>query len=199
MKLLFAGPDRDLLMTYKKLLEREGYEVTTAFDGVQTVEKLRGEPFGLIILDRRIPRVSCREVLIAVEAAKMPSILLLDGRLTPAELLSDVSACSYMRFPFFPHELLQRTAEVLERASSDEVLNVCGVEIITNKFRSRDGTRFTNEEINIIKASLAGKSTDIHGMSSYVNAINNKLEKLGKGSRIQYILDNGYRLVNSNE
>ena len=199
MKLLMAAPDRDLLMTYKKLFELDSYEVTTAFDGTQVVNKLSENTADFVILDRTLPRVDHSVVMKLIHEKKLPVIVLLRRKVTPQILLSSETACSYMNFPFFPGELREKVAEVREMAECNEMLSAGGLDITVKDFACKEGVRFTCEEINVLKALTKNESFDVRPISSYINSLNNKFERLKKSARIKYIMNEGYRLVNEYE
>ena len=54
-RILVIEDDRALLRSMKVVLEREGYEVNTAEDGVIGLELFDAEPFNLIITDLLMP------------------------------------------------------------------------------------------------------------------------------------------------
>ena len=61
-KVLIVEDDANLLAALKYNLEREGYEVATAVDGIEAVEIARKWKMGLIILDVMLPKLSGFEV-----------------------------------------------------------------------------------------------------------------------------------------
>ena len=199
MRILLAAPDRDLLMTYKRLFELDSYTVTAVFDVPQAAVHIGEQRFDLAIVDRSLPRGGSKEILKRLNEKEIPSVLLIEHKITPNDLLEYSAASSYMSYPFFPYELKERAAEVLEKAGSKETLSVGESEINVSKFRSSDGTRFTNEEINILRAIKNGDKFDVRHISSYINALNNKFERMKKKTRVKYVLNEGYRLVNENE
>jgi CheY-like chemotaxis protein len=56
-KILLADDDPDVAEVVSMLLEDEGYEVVTAKDGAETLEKIKLENPDLIILDLLMPHV----------------------------------------------------------------------------------------------------------------------------------------------
>lgn len=56
-KILLADDDPDVVEVVSILLEDEGYEVVTARDGAEALEKIKLENPDLIILDLLMPRV----------------------------------------------------------------------------------------------------------------------------------------------
>ena len=63
VKLLLVDDEIELLESGKKLLELSGYDVTTAQNGEQAIERLKVQDFDLAILDLNMPGVTGIEVL----------------------------------------------------------------------------------------------------------------------------------------
>lgn len=196
MRLLLAAPDRDLLLTYKKLLSLGGLDVTDVFDGPQLVGSIAENSFDLVILDRSLPRMDYSDAMRLISERGIPSIVLLPRKVTPKVLLEKPGASSYMNFPFLPSDLSSRIAQVSEKAASEKTLSVGGAEIEVSCFRASDGTPYSNEEINILTALKDNAPFSVPHISAYINALNNKFERMGKSARVKYVTDEGYRLVN---
>ena len=62
-KLLVIDDEPDLLAELKPLLERSGYEVATAIDGVDGLRKVETWQPDLLILDVMMPHLDGRELL----------------------------------------------------------------------------------------------------------------------------------------
>jgi DNA-binding response OmpR family regulator len=77
-KLLVIDDETDLLAELKPLLERSGYEVNTAINGHDGLEKIDSWQPDLLILDVMMPHLDGRELLRRVRAAQnwIPIILL---------------------------------------------------------------------------------------------------------------------------
>lgn len=57
-KILVVDDNRPLAEALADVFEAKGYTPTLAFDGVQAVEKVRGEHFDCVLMDVRMPRMS---------------------------------------------------------------------------------------------------------------------------------------------
>ena len=62
-KILIVEDDRLLATMYKQKFEKDGYEVSTAFDGVEGLKKIREEKPTLVLLDIMMPKMHGLEVL----------------------------------------------------------------------------------------------------------------------------------------
>jgi two-component system alkaline phosphatase synthesis response regulator PhoP len=99
-------------------LGMEGYEVVTALDGEQALEKLKQEKPDLIVLDIMMPKLDGYEVCKAIksdpETRQIPVILLsAKGRNVDQKMGFDVGADDYITKPFSPRKLVERINQLL--------------------------------------------------------------------------------------
>lgn len=116
MNILLADPDRDLLLCYTRLLEQEGHAVATAFDAAELFRLWDEAPRELVILDADLPRLSREKLAEKAAADRTPLLILGTGRSAPA--FPGGGTFPYLAFPFFPDDLLRRTAELLPRKTA---------------------------------------------------------------------------------
>lgn len=69
-KVLIADDSPLVLRMIEKMLAGSGYEVVTAHDGQEALERAAAERFGLIILDVMMPRMNGDEACRALKAAE---------------------------------------------------------------------------------------------------------------------------------
>jgi DNA-binding response OmpR family regulator len=125
-KLLVIDDEPDLLAELKPLLERAGYEVATANDGLDGLNKIDAWQPDLLILDVMMPHLNGRELLRRVRAAEnwTPVILLTKvGGTTDRALSLQEGADDYINKPFDPFELLARIQAVLRRTQQGQFVN----------------------------------------------------------------------------
>jgi two-component system alkaline phosphatase synthesis response regulator PhoP len=99
-------------------LGMEGYEVLTALDGEQALERVRSEKPDLIVLDIMMPKLDGYEVCRAVKSdpntRNIPVILLsAKGRNVDQKMGFDVGADDYITKPFSPRKLVERINSLL--------------------------------------------------------------------------------------
>ena len=99
-------------------LGMEGYEVLTALDGEQALEKARAEKPDLIVLDIMMPKLDGYETckrLKADDATKHIPVILLSakGRNVDQKVGFEVGADDYITKPFSPRKLVERINAVL--------------------------------------------------------------------------------------
>jgi len=65
--ILIVDDDPDILTLERKILEREGYRITFANDGMEAMEKLAEGQFDLVLLDIMMPGIDGFEVSRAIQ------------------------------------------------------------------------------------------------------------------------------------
>ena len=104
-------------------LGMEGYEVLTALDGEQALEKARAEKPDLIVLDIMMPKLdgyeTCKRLKADPETKDVPVILLsAKGRNVDQKVGFEVGADDYITKPFSPRKLVERINAILGQTSS---------------------------------------------------------------------------------
>lgn len=115
---LVVDDEADLLEIVTDRLERAGYRVLTARDGLEALERVRAARPACIILDLKMPRLGGFEALAALrrEAPEARVIVLTGSPNRPlAEACRARGADDFLLKPFDPGELLRLTAQAFHR------------------------------------------------------------------------------------
>ena len=107
-------------------LGMEGYEVITALDGEQALEKARAEKPDLIVLDIMMPKLdgyeTCKMLKAEAGTKDIPVILLsAKGRNVDQKIGFEVGADDYITKPFSPRKLVERINAILGQSSSQRM------------------------------------------------------------------------------
>jgi DNA-binding response OmpR family regulator len=105
------------------LLERNGFQVTTAADGDDALKKLASARPDVVVLDIMMPNMNGREALrqMRQEQNWTPVILLTQvGDADERAWALEEGADDYLNKPFNTHELIARIHAVLRRAQSNQ-------------------------------------------------------------------------------
>ena len=107
-------------------LGMEGYEVITALDGEQALEKARTEHPDLIVLDIMMPKLDGYETCKALKSddstRNIPVILLsAKGRNVDQKVGFEVGADDYITKPFSPRKLVERINAILGQSSRQDI------------------------------------------------------------------------------
>src|SRR5512140_2092952 len=115
-RILIVDDEANLRHTVARVLQRAGFEVTTAASGREGLALLAQQPFDLIFMDIRMPDMNGLETLQAITAnhPKLP-VILFTGQ---PDLNSAVSALrqgalDYLQKPLKPELIIERAKTVL--------------------------------------------------------------------------------------
>lgn len=133
-KILVVDDDKNICDLLRMYLEKEGYEVKTASDGVEGVTAFRMYEPDLVLLDIMMPKKDgwqvCREIR---QNSKVPIIMLTAKSEERDELLGfDLGVDEYISKPFSPKILVARVEAILRRSGKtgeDDVLEAGGIRI----------------------------------------------------------------------
>jgi CheY-like chemotaxis protein len=122
-RILVIDDDHSLVRVMEGVLEAEGYEVLTAFDGWEGLQKVRDEKPDVIILDIFMPDVDGYTALSAIKnwvAARDIPVVMVTGRGYRLNklLAEDLGAAGYITKPVAPAQLLDVIARLLPTSSS---------------------------------------------------------------------------------
>ncbi|MGP6157865.1 MAG: response regulator transcription factor [Vulcanimicrobiaceae bacterium] len=124
-RVLVVEDDAQIVRVLRLELEREGYRVDTASDGLSGLEKALKEP-DLIILDLMLPKMDGLEVCSRVRAKSRVPIIMLTAKDRIPDRVSglDGGADDYLTKPFSIEELLARVrARLRERNPQPNLLH----------------------------------------------------------------------------
>src|SRR5690349_12924470 len=156
--ILLVEDEENLHEALKLNLELEGYDVTSAFDGVAALNTVNGEYFDLIILDVMLPEMDGISVAetIRISNNEVP-ILILSAKNSSADRVLGLKkgADDYLTKPFNLEELLLRVRKLIDKnkklLDKSTVGNsyTFGDNIID--FKAQEATTRTNGKIQLSK------------------------------------------------
>ncbi|MDQ3278133.1 MAG: response regulator transcription factor [Bacteroidota bacterium] len=116
--ILLVEDEENLHESLKMNLELQGYQVTSAFDGLQALKAVQNEYFDLIIMDVMIPEVDGFSVTqnIRLTNTEVP-ILILSAKDSSADKVTGLKkgADDYLTKPFNLEELLLRVQKLIDK------------------------------------------------------------------------------------
>ena len=117
--ILVVDDDPKILQLVRTYLEREGFVVTTAADGLTAVAALRRSLPRLMVLDLMLPALDGVSVLRAARADSDLPVLILSARGATADRIFGIAsgADDYLPKPFSPAELVVRVKALLRRTA----------------------------------------------------------------------------------
>lgn len=124
-KILVVDDERHIVRLVEVNLTRAGYDIVTAYDGIEALEKVKAEKPDMIVLDVMMPRMDGFEVLKRLQAdpdTQDIPVIMLTAKAQDADIFRGWSSgvSSYLTKPFNPRELLtfvERIFQSLEDGS----------------------------------------------------------------------------------
>ena len=122
---LVVDDDPNVVALARGYLERDGYRVSEANDGLRALELARREQPCLIVLDLMLPGLDGLEVCRRLQVDSMAPIIMLTARVEEADRLEglNLGADDYITKPFSPRELSARVRAVLRRSDREGALS----------------------------------------------------------------------------
>lgn len=148
-KILIVEDEPNMRLGLKDNLEFEGYEVETAEDGEEGLNKILDNEYDLIIMDVMMPKISgfdvCKKV--RVSGVTTPIILLTaKGEEIDKVLGLELGADDYVTKPFSLRELLARVKAILRRSESyasleNKSVKIGKLEVDFNGYKATSGNK----------------------------------------------------------
>lgn len=116
-KILIADDEAEIRDVLHLYLEKDGYEVVEAADGVETMEKIRKEKPDLVILDIMMPGLDGYRVLRNIRENNNIPVIMLSAKDTDDDKILglDLGADDYITKPFGPLEAVARVNSNIRR------------------------------------------------------------------------------------
>ncbi|HLR34981.1 MAG TPA: response regulator transcription factor [Tissierellales bacterium] len=127
-KILVVDDEKHIVELLKYNLENNKYIVSVAYDGLETLEKIKKEKFDLILLDLMLPKIHgidvCRKLKNNKETSSIP-IIMLTAKSSEMDKVTglEIGADDYITKPFSVREVLARVKAVLRRSKVDTKKN----------------------------------------------------------------------------
>ncbi|MDO7904804.1 response regulator transcription factor [Paenibacillus sp. JX-17] len=169
--IMLIEDDQSISRMLGPYMEKEGYLITYAYDGMEAERLFAAEPakYSLVILDLMLPYKSGLEVLRAIRSMSLVPVLILSAKDNEADkaLALELGADDYVTKPFSLIELTARVRAVIRRSNymvslgqaavsleRDEVIRVGGIVINLETYDvQRDGqpVKLTSTEFGILR------------------------------------------------
>lgn len=164
-KLLMVEDDREIHAMLAGYLELENFEVVSAYDGMEAIEKFRKEEFALVLLDLMIPKVSGMEVMRKIREESIVPILIISAKDSDSDksLGLGLGADDYITKPFSVTEVAARVKAHIRRStlyasgesvSQKQILRIGDLTISTEDYSVKKNGRnleLTAKEFEIVK------------------------------------------------
>lgn len=122
LKILIVEDEETIRMGLKYYLEAEQFEIKEAENSKEAIEKVKEEPFHLILLDINLPDRDGYQTFLEIKKIKNIPIIFLTANDMELSIVRglDMGADDYITKPFRARELISRIKNVLRRNSKDQ-------------------------------------------------------------------------------
>ena len=163
MRVLVVDDEKALVKGIKFNLEMDGYEVDTAYDGEEAVEKVRAGGVDLVIMDLMMPKKSGLDACLEIRSfSKLPIIMLTAKSEDNDKIIGfEYGADDYVTKPFNILELKARVRALLRRSTTAEAPAAPASVLVSGSYRldtesrvaSRDGQEIelTAREFDLVE------------------------------------------------
>ena len=217
---LLVEDEADVVDLLRYNLNKAGFSVLIAYDGLAGLEMARKSRPEIVVLDLMLPGMDgnavCKALKKDPETELLP-ILMLTARGEPSERIHglEIGADDYVTKPFSPRELVLRIQALLRRSRSkvvSEVVEVGDFHLDKNKFDIRlEGRRLdlTSTEFKLLKVLIERRGRTqsrealLYDVWGYQNPIDTRTvdthirrlrEKLGRhAAKLETVRGEGYR------
>ena len=214
--ILIIEDEEGIIQFLTQGLEEEGYQISSASDGVSGLELFQNQKFDLVLLDWMLPKMTGVEICKKIRElnTKVP-IIFLTAKDTVQETIEGLKsgANDYIKKPFSFEELVQRIKVQLRDKSEEDTLTLGPIEINIPKHQvvvNKQVVSFKQKEFDLLCYLVKNKGTvcsrsqiiqdvwDIHFdydtgvIDVFMNAIRKKLNLKVEEDFIKTIRGVGY-------
>ncbi|MFW5982108.1 MAG: response regulator [Halanaerobiaceae bacterium] len=203
-KILVVDDEKNIRLTLEKALSNAGYDVETALNGEDGLEKIKEKKYPVILLDMKMPGMDGLEFLKKINQLKYQTRVVMItgyGNIETAVETMKLGAVDYLRKPFKPQEILDVVERVFERYQLEnkekkadsfaDILNLAKAEINKKNF---------NEAIGVLKkaSSIDTEKPEPFNLLGVIYELQKQQAKAMKMYRAALALDPSYHPANEN-
>jgi len=121
MRILLVDDEKKITTVLKAYLQQEGFQVSTAINGIVAMTMFKENPFDLLILDLMLPGMSGTEICREIRKISSVPIIMLTAKVEEEDRIQGLSmgADDYITKPFSPREVVARVRAVLRRVNNE--------------------------------------------------------------------------------
>ena len=112
-RILIVDDEPDIRSMLKVLLEKEGFQISTAVDGDDCLRKLKNDNADLVLLDIMMPGTPVKEILPEIKTNVLFLSVIRVSEAEREDLLKGSNIVGFVQKPFDVKQLLEKIKQVL--------------------------------------------------------------------------------------
>jgi len=112
-RILIVDDEPDIRSMLKVLLEKEGFQISTAVDGDDCLRKLKNDNADLVLLDIMMPGTPVKEILPKIKTNVLFLSVIRVSEAEREDLLKGSNIVGFVQKPFDVKQLLEKIKQVL--------------------------------------------------------------------------------------
>ena len=185
-KILIVDDEPNVRLMFQTALANEGYQLETAADGEEALERLCSGPVDLVLLDLLMPRLDGMATLRRMRDLGLGTSVIIvtaHGSIPDAVAAMRLGAIDFLSKPLTPEVLRKVVAEVLERHAAARVPKASRVvtaavqfaENMMNAKRTLNRREFDEAEVYLKQAiGLDPNSAEAHNLKGVLHELRNQ-------------------------
>lgn len=160
-KILIVDDEEHIVTLLAYNIEKAGFIIDTAYDGLEAMQKAEQFDYDLIILDVMLPKMDGMEVVKQLRINKINTpVLMVTARDTEMDTILglELGADDYLTKPFSPKEVVARIKAILRRSTRQEqnehsFIQLGNLTIFPEKYEAKLGNEslpFTRKEFELL-------------------------------------------------
>ena len=161
--ILVVDDEQHICETLKVLLRRQGYIITTAFSGKETIQLLATEDFDLLLLDMILPDINGYQILEYIAGLQKDLLtIVITGNASIDSAVNALrkGAYDYLKKPFEYEELLKRVGNALQHKKLARDKQIITGKLLSTEHRYQHLVQHSPDIIYILDA--AGRFTFVN-------------------------------------
>lgn len=124
--ILIVDDEEKIVDVLRAYLEKEGYQVLSAYDGTTAMELFKSNDLSLILLDLMLPDIMGEQICQMIRMSSRVPIVMLTAKTEEADLIKglQMGADDYIFKPFSPRTIVAKIEAILRRIESDELTSI---------------------------------------------------------------------------
>lgn len=197
-RILVVDDEKNIRLTVQHSLIAADYEVETASNGLEGLQKFRAGHFDLILMDLRMPQINGIEMLREIrEQDQKAAAIVITAYLTIETLLEAFSlgVSDYIRKPFSPNDVRETVRRVLFREEMTQQMETDSAAIL-ELARKQLADRNIPEAIEMAKKAIQANShnPDSHAFLGILLHLHNEIPAAEQAFREALLLDPQHQL-----